>query len=145
VPSYVHLYFRNTYYWYLKQQWEGDSLRFLGFDAQVVNRLYLSQVMAAVVAGGAEKAVVTPAVRIVDIVWEITNSLSSSAICDATSQNLKLEQLELKRETALAASGLVVVGVGSSGSEAAAALRESEWELHLKRQRLGLEEKAQRW
>jgi uncharacterized protein YdcH (DUF465 family) len=90
-----------------------------------------------VTEGGAEK-IVTPAVRIVDIVWEITNSLSSSAISDATSENLKLEKLELKRETSQAVNGLII-----GGSEAE--LRESEWALHLKKQKLGLEEKAQRW
>eukprot|EP01034_Spumella_vulgaris_P024576 gene24576-30941_t len=82
-PHIVQLYYRNNYHWYLKQQWEGESLRFLGFDAEVVNRLYMSQQVT-----GAEGGDSLPAVRIVDITWDVVNSIntadSSTAVVDGS-------------------------------------------------------------
>eukprot|EP01033_Poteriospumella_lacustris_P009082 gene9081-6530_t len=39
----VQLYYRENYYWYLKQQWTGLDLAFLTFDNEVQGRLYMRQ------------------------------------------------------------------------------------------------------
>jgi elongator complex protein 1 len=80
-PGLVQLYYRGNYHWYLKQQWAGDGLRFLGFDEELVNRFYLSQV------SGAESAAAAPMLRVVDLTWDISGSRtpdSSVAVVDGS-------------------------------------------------------------
>lgn len=79
-PGLVQLYYRGNYHWYLKQQWAGLDLRFLGFDEELVNRFYLSQSLGA--EGGSSG---TPVWRVVDFTWDIASSStadSSVAVVD---------------------------------------------------------------
>ena len=39
----VQIYTRGNYHWYLKQQWTAVGLRCLGFDTEVVGRLFMVQ------------------------------------------------------------------------------------------------------
>jgi hypothetical protein len=78
-PGLVQLYYRGNYHWYLKQQWVGDGLRFLGFDEELVNRFYLSQVSRL------ESGAAAPVLRVVDLTWDISSSVtadSSVAVVD---------------------------------------------------------------
>ena len=42
-PGLLQVYYRANYHWYLKQQWRGEDLAFLGFDAEQVNRMTLPE------------------------------------------------------------------------------------------------------
>ena len=74
----VQLYYRNNYYWYLKQQWEGDRLAFLGFDNESVNRLFMSQLIAN------PDKVAIPAVRIVEIGWDLNSCINVTSTVNIT-------------------------------------------------------------
>jgi hypothetical protein len=77
--SYVHVYYRGNYHWYLKQQFSGAGLRSLGFDMEMSNRLYLTQTI--INTDNNRYA----AIRVVDLVWDVTRSAtteSSVAVVD---------------------------------------------------------------
>jgi elongator complex protein 1 len=59
----IQLYYRENYYWYLKQQWTGPNMAFLTFDNEVHGRLYISQ-----------SADTASSLRIVDTFWKISSS-----------------------------------------------------------------------
>eukprot|EP00605_Chrysophyceae_sp_TOSAG23-4_P002406 GSChrysophyteH1.ASY1.ANO1.2664.1 assembled CDS len=59
----VQLYHRNNYHWYLKQQFSADNLRLLGFDSEVLGRVYLSR-----------REGVTALLRIVEVEWDVTKT-----------------------------------------------------------------------
>eukprot|EP01038_Epipyxis_sp_PR26KG_P009194 gene9194-12400_t len=64
----LQLYYRNNYHWYLKSEWIAPNLKFLGFDGEISNRLYISQTFSC-----DEVA----CVRIVDYTWDTVSSCSS--------------------------------------------------------------------
>lgn len=64
----VQLYYRNNYFWYLKYQWSDVGLKCLGFDTEIIGRLYLSQSCQHV-----------PVIRIIDAVWDVTTSTTPDA------------------------------------------------------------------
>ena len=37
----IQIYTRGNYHWYLKQQWTGVGLKCLGFDTEIVGRLFM--------------------------------------------------------------------------------------------------------
>lgn len=63
----VQLYYRENFYWYLKQQWSGSYLTFLTFDTEVAGRLYLSQ--TSIINDGKRY----PSLRIIDTFWKISS------------------------------------------------------------------------
>jgi hypothetical protein len=64
--NFVQLYHRNNFHWYLKQQWSGRACACHGFDPEVPDRLYLSEVRASGICA-----------RVVDIVWDTCTTQSS--------------------------------------------------------------------
>lgn len=70
----VQLYTRCNYYWYLKQQFSGTELKCLGFDNEVVGRLYMSQSIRKSTVVTVHLDEFVPAVRIVDYTWDIYSS-----------------------------------------------------------------------
>jgi len=84
-PGLLHVYYRANYHWYLKQQWRGEDLAFLGFDAEQVNRMYLSQTRVTQVEPRTMQRV--PLLRVVEFTWDIVSSLSADstvAVVDGT-------------------------------------------------------------
>jgi elongator complex protein 1 len=78
--SYVQIYCRGNYHWYLKQQFSGVGLSCLGFDAEVSSKLYMTQCGSLVETGS-----LAPAIRIVEFAWDVTRSMtpeSSVAVVD---------------------------------------------------------------
>ena len=67
-PGVVQLYYRNNYFWYLKYQWSDIGLKCLGFDAEIIGRLYLSQSHQHL-----------PVIRIIDVAWDVTTSTTPDA------------------------------------------------------------------
>jgi hypothetical protein len=74
----VQLYHRNNYYWYLKQQWSGEGLRFLGFDVEVPDRLYMSEKKSCNSHLGEGSGV---SLRVVNMIWDTCVSLTSDCSC----------------------------------------------------------------
>ena len=64
--QFVQLYHRDNYHWYLKQQWSGRDCRCHGFDAELPDRLYLS-----------EESTLGVCAHVVDLVWDTCTSVSS--------------------------------------------------------------------
>ena len=62
----VQLYHRNNYHWYLKKHWSAVGLTCLGFDSEVVDRLYLAQSNVTTFGSSA----CSDAIRIIDVHWE---------------------------------------------------------------------------
>lgn len=63
----VQLYIRNNYHWYLKQQFSGYNLQCLGFDSEIVHRLYLAQSVN-------DFEPETSILRAVDLAWDVCTS-----------------------------------------------------------------------
>jgi len=81
----LQVYYRANYHWYLKQQWRGEDLAFLGFDAEQVSRMYLSQTRVTQVEPHRMQRV--PLLRVVEFTWDIVSSLSPDstvAVVDGT-------------------------------------------------------------
>lgn len=70
VDSFVQLYYRENYHWYLKQQWSGVGLRVHGFDQEVSGRLLLSDSADVAISGLLR-------IRIIDLVWDVTATATS--------------------------------------------------------------------
>lgn len=88
-PGMVQLYYRGNYHWYLKQQWAGQDLRFLGFDEELVNRFYLSQSLGT--ENGSSGANVW---RVVDFAWDVAStSTADSTVAVVDGQKLLLTPL----------------------------------------------------
>lgn len=68
--SLVQLYYRNNYHWYLKQQWSGCNLTCLGFDAEILGRLYVSTNNSF---GGSNQTNI-PAIHTVQLTWDVAFS-----------------------------------------------------------------------
>ena len=62
----VQLYYCNNYHWYCKQCWSGNALKCMGFDKEVMNKLYLSSCYEGKVV-----------IRVIELVWDITQSTST--------------------------------------------------------------------
>jgi len=73
-PGLLQLYYRANYHWYLKQQWVGEDLTFLGFDEEQVNKMYLTQTLPL-----SEATRRTPLLRVVEFTWDIASALSPDA------------------------------------------------------------------
>jgi len=72
----VQLYHRGNYYWYLKQQWTGSRLRCLGFDGEVLGRLYLAHQGCA---GSSSNSSSSAAIRVVDLTWDVACNTGKEA------------------------------------------------------------------
>jgi hypothetical protein len=72
----VQLYTRSNYYWYLKQQFSGIELKCLGFDNEVVGRIYMSQLTRKSALEDNNTDELLSAVRIVDYTWDTYTSNS---------------------------------------------------------------------
>ena len=84
----VQLYTRSNYYWYLKQEFVGTELVCLGFDNEVVGRIYMSQLIhRSTIDNNDSNIEYLSAVRIVDYMWDTYSSYSrdcSVAVIDGT-------------------------------------------------------------
>ena len=83
----IQLYTRCNYYWYLKQQFSGTKLKCLGFDNEVVGRIYLSQLTPNSILEKNNTEEFLSAVRIVDYTWDTYTSNSrdcSVGVIDGT-------------------------------------------------------------
>ena len=76
--SFVQLYYRGNYHWYLKQQFSGDGLQTLGFDRVDANRIYCTQRHVG------DNGVVSVLCRVIDFNWNVT----SNALIDTPSNHL---------------------------------------------------------
>lgn len=87
--TYVQLYTRGNYHWYLKQQFSGCDLRCLGFDSEVLRRLYCTQLVPLqrddiVEMNNEESSIPDDAafsnvIRMVDLGWDVCSSLTEDA------------------------------------------------------------------
>ena len=114
-PCVLQLYYRNTYYWYLKQQWEGDRLAFLGFDGESVNRLFMSQLISS----GDKVAI--PALRIVEIGWDLNSCINVSSGVNLTPSMGGAGKGLARRSIKDGPAAAVTAGGGVSGAGSAAA------------------------
>ena len=90
-PSIVQMYYRGNYHWYLKQQWSGRDLRILRFDSEASNRCYLSQQPTSTSEG---KGSSTPALRIIDLLWDVTcNETRDASVAVADGEKMLLTPL----------------------------------------------------
>jgi hypothetical protein len=85
-PGILQLYCRGNYHWYLKQQWRGPDLSFLGFDEEQVNRLYLTQ-SAPTERGGAGNRSGGAVLRVVDLTWDVCSSGTADSSVAVTDGN----------------------------------------------------------
>ena len=71
----MQLYYRGNYHWYLKQQWAAPGLHCLGFDTEIVCRIFMAQYASKEkddVKPGWEMARDT--LRVADYSWDVTVS-----------------------------------------------------------------------
>ncbi len=87
----VQVYYRENYHWYLKQQWVDHDLTWLGFDSELANRLYLSQLVEIPSLSG---IIYDQALRVVDIYWSVSRTETrDSTVCVSDGSSLLLTPL----------------------------------------------------
>jgi len=79
VGGVVQVYYRGNYHWYLKQQWTEEELTCLGWDGELVGRLYLSHKSRASTS--------QHAIRIVDLTFDVCVSSSNDCSVAVTDGN----------------------------------------------------------
>lgn len=68
----MQLYYRGNYHWYLKQQWAAPGLHCLGFDTEIVCRIFMAQYASMEkddVKPGRE--IVRDTLRVADFSWDV--------------------------------------------------------------------------
>lgn len=81
----IQIYYRNNYYWYLKQQFQGNTLKCLGFDNEYEGRLCLAEY---------SETHSTTKIRIIDTIFSVASSQTtecSVAVIDG--RNIRLTPL----------------------------------------------------
>lgn len=81
----VQLYHRGNYHWYLKQQFSGNKLSLLGFDSEVLGRLYMARV---------DEEEETAVLRTADIEWDtVVTSTAEASVAVTDGDRLLLTPL----------------------------------------------------
>lgn len=79
----VQIYYKSNNHWYLKQQWNGETIKFHGFDCEVLNRLYLSN------PNRGDNDDMSMGIRIIEMIWDTTQSIhtvdNTVAVIDGSS------------------------------------------------------------
>jgi hypothetical protein len=76
----VQIYYRENYYWYLKQQWVEDELSFLGFDKEQTSKCYLTHLSSYSITTG--EIISSRVFRIIETTWKImSNTTRDGTVC----------------------------------------------------------------